>query len=37
MASVLADLIGGFGQDLATLAVGRVLIGIGSSAVYRRR
>jgi MFS family permease len=34
MASVLADLIGGFGQDLATLAVGRVLIGIGSSAVY---
>lgn len=35
MGSVLAGgLVGGFGQDLTTLVVARVLIGIGSSTVY---
>jgi MFS family permease len=35
MGSVLAGgLVGGFGQDLTTLVVARVLIGLGSSAVY---
>lgn len=31
---VAGGLVGGFGQDLTTLIVARVLIGVGSSAVY---
>jgi len=31
---IIGGLVGGFGQDLTTLVVARVLIGTGSSAVY---